>query len=99
MKITLTMTRQEAIAALLQFYEGTGASEVIILCEKVETKDNWISNIGRDSCDHPHILCSDTEIEVKFRKGTIELGIPVYWCSQWKETAETQHDIVAYRIL
>jgi hypothetical protein len=99
MKITLTLTKQEAIEALLQFYEGTGASDAIILCEKVETRDDWVSNVGRDSYGHPESLDPNTEIEVKFRNGTIEVGKAEYWWLKWKETEGTRYDIVAYQIL
>jgi hypothetical protein len=97
MKVTINLTRQEAIEALLQFYKHTGASEIVISDDTPD--EGWISNVGRNRVGHPETLNYDTKVEVKFRNGTVEVGNAKYWNYQWKETDDCPRDIVAYRIL
>lgn len=99
MKVTINLTKQEAIEALLQFYKHTGATEIVISDDEVSTDDGWISNIGNDNFRHPDSISSDAFIEVKRREGSTDTGVAFYWQSAWAETNGHSTDIVAYRIL
>jgi hypothetical protein len=100
MKVTIKLTKQEAIESLLQFYKHISASEIIISDdEHVETDDGWISNIGNDTKGHPDSISSNTFIEVKYHNGKTAAGYAGNWLSTWKETDKSEHGIAAYRIL
>lgn len=61
--------------------------------------DGWVSNEGRNAMGYPAPLTQYTSIEVKFRDGSSDTGLPCVWNAAWRSTDNDPLDIIAYRIV
>lgn len=67
---------------------------------KIEVRynqENWIK-VPHDNVKRPSELKEGTEVEVKFRNGTIRKGCAGDWNASWQQENH-EWDIVEYRIL
>jgi hypothetical protein len=61
--------------------------------------EGWISNQGNNACCCPVELDADQEIEIWYRQGWGDTGTVGDWYYSWKETENSDTDIVWFRVV